>query len=78
MVCVDESMVAPVFATLIFDVVVGLLESIRRRCREVLRATMRVAPDNPINDQGRFMYQVLRQADMPFTSSNFSGRKTSW
>ena len=31
---VHESMVAPVFATLIFDVVVGLLESIRRRCGE--------------------------------------------
>ena len=31
---VHESMGAPVFATLIFDVVVGLLESIRRRCGE--------------------------------------------
>lgn len=38
-----ESMVTPVFATLIFDNIVGLLKSIRR----LHRATMSSAPDGP-------------------------------
>ncbi|WP_278648288.1 hypothetical protein, partial [Burkholderia lata] len=43
------------------------------------RATMRVAPDGPkkpLGFESRFFYQVVRQAGVPFTSSNFSGRKT--
>ncbi|TKC80078.1 hypothetical protein FAZ69_30170 [Trinickia terrae] len=45
------------------------------------RATMRVAPDGPKKPFGfesRFFCQVLRQAGVPFTSSNFSDRKTRW
>lgn len=38
-----ESMVTPVFATLIFDDIIGLLKSIRR----LNRATMSSAPDEP-------------------------------
>lgn len=40
---VIESMVTPVFATLIFDDIIGLLKSIRR----LNRATMSSAPDEP-------------------------------
>ncbi|TCK31904.1 hypothetical protein B0G84_1878 [Paraburkholderia sp. BL8N3] len=38
------------------------------------RATMRVAPDDPeksIGFKSQFFWQVVRQADVPFTSSNF-------
>ena len=38
-----ESMVTPVFATLIFDDIIGLLKSIQRQNR----ATMSSAPDEP-------------------------------
>lgn len=38
-----ESMVTPVFATLIFDDIIGLLKSIRR----LNRATVSSAPDEP-------------------------------
>jgi hypothetical protein len=42
---------------------------------------MRVAPDDPekpIGFESQFFYQVVRQAGVPFTSSNFSDRKTRW
>lgn len=42
-VCISKSMVTPVFATLIFDDIIGLLKSIRR----LNRATMSSAPDEP-------------------------------
>lgn len=73
-------MVAPVFATLIFEFVVGLLESIWRLCKEgSLRHDESRAPmilSTTAGLRSRFMYQVRRQADMPFTSSNFSDRET--
>ncbi|PRG49194.1 hypothetical protein C6V06_24430 [Burkholderia gladioli] len=74
-------MVTPVFATLISDVVVGLPKSIRRRLRIAPCATMRIAPDGPkkwLGFKSRFLNQVVRQAGVPFTSSNFSDRKTRW
>jgi hypothetical protein len=43
----EKSMVTLLFATLISYDVVGLLKSIRRRFGDLLRATMRVAPDGP-------------------------------
>lgn len=45
------------------------------------RATMRFAPDGPKNGhslEDLFLDQVCRQATVPFTSSIFSRRKTSW
>lgn len=45
------------------------------------RATMRFAPDGPKNGsslEDLFSEQVCRQATVPFTSSIFSRRKTSW
>ena len=42
-VWISKSMVTPVFATLIFDDIIGLLKSIRR----LDRATMSSAPDEP-------------------------------
>ncbi|NUA32249.1 hypothetical protein FCJ59_37010, partial [Cupriavidus basilensis] len=45
------------------------------------RATMRVAPGGPkkaLGFKSQFICQVLRQAGVPFTSSNFSRRKTRW
>jgi hypothetical protein len=42
---------------------------------------MRVAPDDPekpIGFESQFFWQVVRQAGVPFTSSNFSDRKTRW
>lgn len=41
-----ESMVTPVFATLIFDDIIGLLKSIRR----LNRASMSSAPDEPLEN----------------------------
>ncbi len=44
------------------------------------RATMRVAPGGPekvLGFESRFC-EVLRQAGVPFTSSNFNDRKTRW
>ncbi|CAL8480925.1 protein of unknown function (plasmid) [Caballeronia sp. S22] len=38
------------------------------------RATMRIAPDDPekpIGFKSQFFWQVVRQANVPFTSSNF-------
>jgi hypothetical protein len=71
-------MVTFLFATLLFDGVVGLLKSIRRFGGITPRATMRVAPDDPEKPLGlesRFLYQVVGQAGEPFTSSNFSVAK---
>lgn len=45
------------------------------------RATMRVAPDDPKKTcglEGHFVFQILRQAGEPFTSSVFTTRKTRW
>jgi hypothetical protein len=42
---------------------------------------MRIAPDDPEKIFGfgsQFSVQVVRQAGVPFTSSNFSDRKTRW
>jgi len=42
---------------------------------------MRVAPDDPekvLCFESRFFCEVFRHAGVPFTSSNFSGRKTRW
>jgi hypothetical protein len=78
----EKSMVTLLFATRDLGAVVGLRKSIRRRLGEgVLRATMRIAPEGPQKDDGfksRFFSQVFNQADVPFTSSNFFSRKTSW
>jgi hypothetical protein len=73
-------MVTLLFATLILGDVVGLPKSIRRLVGEAfLRTTMRVAPDGPkkpLGFESRFFKQVIRQAGVPFTSSNFYSRKT--
>jgi hypothetical protein len=42
---------------------------------------MRVAPDSPEKARGfesHFLCEVVRQAGVPFTSSNFLSRKTGW
>lgn len=71
-----ESMVTPVFATLIFDDIIGLLKSIRR----LNRATMSSAPDELRKiirlQMSHSDIQVLQQAGRPFVSSMISIRKT--
>ena len=74
-------MVTPVFATLIFEVVMACFNLSGFLVEIALRATMRVAPDNPKNAGGfesHVRLQVVCQAGVPFTSSNFSDRKTRW
>lgn len=44
-------------------------------------AAMRVAPDGPkkwLGFESRFLCQVVREADVPFTSSNFCDREIRW
>ncbi len=74
-------MVTPVFATSIFEVVMACFNLSGVLVEIALRATMRVAPDNPKNAGGfasHVTLQVVCRAGVPFTSSNFNGRKTRW
>jgi hypothetical protein len=74
-------MVTPVFATSIFEVVMACFNLSGVVVEIALRATVRVAPDNPENAGGfesHVRLQVVCQAGVRFTSSNFSDRKTRW
>jgi hypothetical protein len=64
-------MVTPVFATSIFEVVMACFNLSGVVVERALRATMRVAPDNPENAGGfesHVKLQVVCQAGVPFTS----------
>jgi hypothetical protein len=74
-------MVTPVFVTSIFEVVMACFNLSGVVVEIALRATMSVAPDNPENASGfesHVRLQVVCQVGVPFTSSNFSDRKTRW
>jgi hypothetical protein len=74
----EKSMVTLLFATR-FCMMVWLAQIYPALVEGVLHATMRVAPDGPKKrsaSKSRFLCQGIRQAGVPFTSSNFSGRKT--